>query len=504
MNKQTTLSPATLPYLLVNDGIDTLVLNLRYTNNDGPKKIELPEEIADKLDLWQAQAREEEQPVAIDYIYHGENLFIHPHGAGKGRWRWLLTSSHFNLTVSRGRLDGIVLQVRLSAALLWSTVNQTTHKQNVWPLLKELQEVLACWFAWRDWTLVAQVSEVHLCADLAGWDLEHLFDWQATMVSRARRRRPHGSYEPTDLPVCEDCQKLYGITVPASGSFLWQGPETEEPQETYNGHRLETIDFGSHGSPLSCAIYNKTKEIKHSGKFWMPDIWKLRGYDGVADVWRVELRWKREALHEIKQEGVFHGIETLEDLRAYLPYLWTYGVGHTQGGDDGSPDGWIRHVIPTDDATVSRWPVSPAWQVVQSAFWTQAKPVVNVETGEVISPLATLIRQRHRQGDIQRLVQQIAGCASTLAARLGGREEDLSVDLSAYTENDTVPVPDILPIQDLETTLLWLLENAPRYALKEKLPPGAPDHIRLEKYLTQFEESVTEKRVLYGLQSTEE
>ena len=31
-------------------------------------------------------------------------------------------------------------------------------------------------------------------------------------------------------------------------------------------------------------------------------------------MWRVEFRFKREALHELKAEGLFHGIENAYDL----------------------------------------------------------------------------------------------------------------------------------------------------------------------------------------------
>ncbi len=44
---------------------------------------------------------------------------MHPHGAGKGQWRWLLTSRFLNLSISLGKLNGIVAQVRCSTDFLW-------------------------------------------------------------------------------------------------------------------------------------------------------------------------------------------------------------------------------------------------------------------------------------------------------------------------------------------------------------------------------------------------
>ena len=43
---------------------------------------------------------------------------------------------------------------------------------------------------------------------------------------------------------------------------------------------------------------------------------------------------KRRALHEFKQEGVFHGIEDAYDLEERIPGLWAYAVGHAGGGED--------------------------------------------------------------------------------------------------------------------------------------------------------------------------
>jgi len=122
--KQISQSLAELPYTLVNFGVDTLVLNVRYADERGePVRSELADELIDTLNLWQAQAREQEQPVPVpSLVFRGANLLMHPHGAGKGQWRWLLTSDLLNVCLSRGRLNGILAQVRLSARLLWSAL----------------------------------------------------------------------------------------------------------------------------------------------------------------------------------------------------------------------------------------------------------------------------------------------------------------------------------------------------------------------------------------------
>ncbi|GAC1355978.1 MAG: hypothetical protein NVSMB38_36980 [Ktedonobacteraceae bacterium] len=38
------------------------------------------------------------------------------------------------------------------------------------------------------------------------------------------------------------------------------------------------FDFSPRG-PMSCTIYDKTREIKKSGKVWMEDVWRANGWD---------------------------------------------------------------------------------------------------------------------------------------------------------------------------------------------------------------------------------
>lgn len=314
------------------------------------------------------------------------------------------------------------------------------------------------------------------------------------MLTRARRRLERGSFAP---PEPDDCAANGCAGAAPAGSFLWQGPDNEVPVPICHGHHLETLEFGSHGSPLSCSIYNKSRELLKSGKTWLIPLWCARGYDQQTDVWRIEFRWKREALHNLKQEGVFHGIESLADLRAYLPYLWTYSAGHVQGGVDGLPDGWLRYTSPTDDNTPSRWPVHPAWSVVQSAFTTETEPAVNVDTGELVDlplslPLAELIRERQRQRNEKRLAQQIGGCCSTLAAWLTSRSA-------------TEPVT-------LVDVFLWLEENLPAYASPDLMKQAEEEGIPLEELRTlldmrfdaAFSETVLDKQVLYGRRTLSE
>ena len=152
--------------------------------------------------------------------------------------------------------------------------------------------------------LLLQPSEVHLCADITGWDDITDLDYRRLFVSRSRKRTDHTE---------------------ASGL-----PDGFKADDFSFGLVRTGLTFSARGS-LSCVIYDKTREIKRSDKAWFADLWKANGWDGESPVWRVECRFKRDALHELKQEGVFHGIEDVCDLPERLPVLWAYAVGQVGG-----------------------------------------------------------------------------------------------------------------------------------------------------------------------------
>ena len=248
------------------------------------------------------------------------------------------------------------------------------------------------------------------------------------------------------------------------------------------GDGSRAYPFGARAAALSGIIYDKTHEIKYHSpqKGWMYDLWRksaeLQGFEYTEDmqVMRVELRFRRPALREMKQvkqvevdgevkeETVFHGIDDAFMLETYLPGLWAYAVGHQGGGADGLPDGWLRYVVPSDsDVNRSRWPVHPDWQVVQSAFPTpileteyereerekeellqevddylevhplptsqapgRKKERVVVDRPASVIPavdplllnLGPYIRQRKHRVNTRQMVAQLTGCMSTLEA----------------------------------------------------------------------------------------
>ncbi|HVB26045.1 MAG TPA: hypothetical protein VNG51_29160 [Ktedonobacteraceae bacterium] len=390
---------------LIGYGVDTLILNVRYADKHGqPVKQELDEQLAATLEYLQNAARAAETAVASDWSFLGVLLFVEPHGAGK-QWRWLLTCRLLSVAVSRGRFNDLIAQVRFSSEFLWS-------QACTGDALYRVHDFLMGIFG-EDIHL--QVSEIHLCADVVGYDFSQC-DYEALFVTRVRKN-----------------EALFGVDSVA-----------------LNCHRVATLAFSKHKAPLSCAIYNKSLEIaQKSGKTWFYDLWKSETvasvWDGESEVWRVEFRFKRQALHEFQIEWAY-------DVLDQLKRLWDYAAGHIVGGDDGLPDGWLRYVLPSEDSNRSRWPVHPAWAIVQNAF-----------SSELENNLGPLVRKRIREKNVERGIASTIGYISTLAAWLGGD----------YASPDA----------DVSLMLHWLADVGPEY---------------LESKSRDFVQEVRKKQKRYG------
>ena len=246
-----------------------------------------------------------------------------------------------------------------------------------------------------------QPSSIDLCVDVAGWHDIATLDRRRNFVSRSRKRSDY--HEPENASL----QHEASLTDHSSGL-------------------VETgFDFSKRGV-MSCTIYDKTRELMKSGKDWFLDLWSSPGRDwSVEDgsVWRVEFKFKRQTLHELKQGDVFHGIENAYDLADRLPVLWAYASGHVEGGDDGLPDGWLRCVVPTGDSNRARWPTHPVWKLVQSAY---SQPL------EVPEHFGKIIRKRREERNIEKALAAILGYSTSLSAWVGGDLAEDTNDLSFF------------------------------------------------------------------------
>jgi hypothetical protein len=325
---------------IAGENIDTLILNAKLGED-------FPAALAYELDSLKLASQEAEDDLPTPHTFVGETLFIKPHGAGK-QWRWILHCPSLHLDVGLGRRNHIVAKARLSAAYLWAN---------------DIGDCLAAVFGFLTELFggepLLQVSEVHLCVDVAGWTLT-MSEAQA-FVTRGYRR---------------------GLRLEDE-----DGPEATAPelQVNLNGRRCGTLDF-SKGAPHSCCIYDKPAEITVSRKDWMRAVWTANGWDGVAPITRVEFRYKRECL---KETGVDEAYAFLDQI----PGLWAY-----------STKKWLRHTLPSGHRNQTRWPTSPVWEAVQQAkFFCDGTPAV---------------RERKTRGDLILLCQMMAGCSSTASALL--------------------------------------------------------------------------------------
>jgi hypothetical protein len=388
---------------LVGCGIDTLVVNLRYTDGDFvPQHRELDEGLQAELDRLQAAAKATEDKVESPWLFLGRvPLFVEPHGGGK-QWRWLLTCPLLKIVVARGRFNDIIAQVRFASEFLWSQVDGGYALYLVHDFLMAL---------FGEYVHL-QVSEVHLCADETGYAFAEC-DYARGFVARVRKSEV--IYGPDGLAL--DC---------------YRDAMQREMKQPASRH-IATLAFSRHRAPISAVIYNKTREIEQAGqpKTWFHDLWKGNGWDGTSEVWRVECRFKREFLHEV-------GIEDAYDILGNEKRLWDYAVGHEVGGEDGLPNGWLRYVLPDeDDTNRSRWPLHPVWKVIQSAFVEDAPP-----------GLGPLVRRRIAEKNIERGIAATVGYLSTLAAWLGGDKATPEADISTMLHWLAEQGPEYLEAKD--------------------------------------------------------
>jgi hypothetical protein len=338
---------------IVGANIDTWLINVCVP----PQGYVFPADLEQRLDLLKEAAQQAEDDLATEWTFAGETLFIKPHGSQR-QWRWILQCPSLHLDIGRGKHNHVVGKARLASALLW--------EHGPGNALSLLYTFLAHVFG-EGFTL--QVSEVHLCADLAGWELA-VEDTHA-FITRGHHKAGH--IPDANAAMADDTEG-----VPSLAFHL-------------SGRRCTGFEF-SRGGAHSCRIYDKTKELVVSHKDWMRAIWERNGWDGTSQVVRVEFVYKRECLREL-------GIEEPYAMLDQFSGMWAY-----------STQQWLRHTVPTGDTNRGRWESSPFWQAIQrAAFFGEAEPAV---------------RERKRKGDLTLICQMLAGCATTAAAYLAGELPD--------------------------------------------------------------------------------
>jgi hypothetical protein len=177
---------------------------------------------------------------------------------------------------------------------------------------------------------------------------------------------------------------------------------------------VETIAF-SQTAPHSATLYNKPREIrtKSHDKLWMADIWRRNHWDGIAPITRIEMRYAREALHELQwrrtdpHTGLPETVrcEGIDATLESLDRLWAYSTRQ-----------WLRHTTPNHKPR-AEWPASPWWQAVQQATFGK------VQT-------APAQRQKAHAYHEGRILAAVLGYLESWSAYRAGKRVPSTLDLS--------------------------------------------------------------------------
>lgn len=334
-------------------GVDTLYVNAYHADPERFSRIDRPvdEEIQAIFNGLQQQAILAKQHVETPWSLDEQRLHMLSHGSGK-QWHWILHNDFINIQIGKGDYRGVIAHIRVSSEYLWRV--NAVHQ--VLGLVNHLTNTL---FA-HETTLTP--SAIDVCADIANWPMTSIDP--LALVACARKRRAKFEDESLYIP----------------------------NEDTWSGRKLGSLYIGMRTSPVHGKLYDKLKEIKDGGnkKSWFFDLYKRNGWDGEAPITRLEVSFKREALHDL-------GIETAFDLVHNIQSLWGYAVGTTSGKP------WLRYTIPTTDTNQTRWPLHPLWtSTIQHAFDSLDE-----------EPARELIRHKKQQVNIDAATASLAGYLAT-------------------------------------------------------------------------------------------
>lgn len=309
-------------------GVDTLNLSSRGELDQAlVRELTAAKETAAKqaregapLPVWRAKAL-------------GLDLEVQPYGSKKGAL--VLTSEAAVLILNpTGPRNLPRAYVELKSEFLWSGWERASDAAV--ELLREVSEAPA--------SVDVQVSRVDLAVDFMGW--QPTPDMLDHVIGRVVRRNQN--FEPlARKPGEEAWWRVHG-----------------------HGRRFTGFTFG--GGQLLCRMYDKTVEIRKSGKVWFIPKWQQRGYVDEATsghVWRLEFQIRREPLR--KAELVTHAmkstvdgpgsteVKSWADLRTGLNELWRYLTRK-----------WLAYRLPRTGRERVR--IHPRWRILSDARFVDA------------------------------------------------------------------------------------------------------------------------------------
>jgi len=170
----------------------------------------------------------------------------------------------------------------------------------------------------------------------------------------------------------------------------------------YVGEVFTGFTFGM-GGDISARLYNKTEEIKESGKFNLKELWKEQGWQEGQTVYRLEFELKNRILKE-------HEACTVDELLSRSGGVWKYCLLN-----------WLKLAVPNpDDSTKSRWPLHPLWDVLSQIKWLGSFEGTSMP-----------IRTQRIPSDSYLYISGLAGITSFMAVK---GIYDFNVALEAYAK----------------------------------------------------------------------
>lgn len=282
-------------------------------------------EVLEEIDKAKERARLSE---GKEEIFLGKERFlVLPHGAGM--YRYLLQGRNYDLKLTPS--DKIPsLGARIKAISLYE-IGAEKALEGVYEMVGRIGRFTEI-----------KVKRLDLCSDFQGW--EPKVSDLARFVCRAKK----------------------------TGLYLESG-------------RLNYIRFGQKN--MLARLYNKSEEIKKSGKTWLISVWKETGlYEEKKAVWRLEIQFRRQMLACLN-------IETPEEALSSLGGIWQFGLS------------WLEFKKPSKAKQKTRWPLDRRWKALKEASF-KGRPCLSV-------------RKAKREADKERLIRGFGGYLTSLAAIYG-------------------------------------------------------------------------------------
>jgi hypothetical protein len=283
------------------------------------------ESFMDSLDMGKAQAKEQNEQVPVSFSPHGDQVYMCHATGRKGGYAYHLSRGDVHIFVSR-RKDFTTpnVWVDIGSESCWAPSYQS--------VLDEIKHLLTIQ---GGEILKDMISEVHLCTDVIGQDIEELpIDNGRFWITKASK---FGSFF--------DREHLEGIQ-------LMQVDGDLPASDTYA--IKEGVQIGK--GDIVLRLYDKRLELKQnkSKQSLFASVWNQAEYD-EQPVTRCEFQLRRNVLKQMN-------IHSLQDLEENKAGLWRYCCQDWARLSHFDVDRKNRHQ--------DRALLHPFWEFIQEADWS--------------------------------------------------------------------------------------------------------------------------------------